>query len=149
MSIEEFRPISPISSIYKVIAKVLANRMGKVVGKVISANQTAFLGGSNILDGAVVANEIVDEVKKSKRKLFLFKIDFEKAYDSVDWDFLVGLLRVLGFGDKWCRWIKECVSTADASILINGSPTPPFKLGRGLRQGIRFPRFFISLWRRL
>lgn len=70
-----------------------------------------------------------------RKRLFLFKIDFEKAYNSVNWKFLLEMMRVLGSGKKWCGWIMECVSTTESSISINGSPSTPFKLGRGLRQG--------------
>lgn len=53
----------------------------------------------------------------------------------MSWSFLLDMLNILGFGEKWCRWIKECISTAETSILINGSPTKTVRLGRGLRQG--------------
>lgn len=135
VAIGEFRPISLIGCVYKVLANVLATRMEKVVHKVISLTQSAFIRDRNILDGVVVANEIVDEAKKKKKSMFIFKIDFEKVYDSVNWDFLVDMMEVLGFGDKWRGWIKECISSAEVSVLVNGSPTSSVKLGRGLRQG--------------
>ncbi|KAK6145708.1 hypothetical protein DH2020_022528 [Rehmannia glutinosa] len=65
----------------------------------------------------------------------LFKADFEKAYDSIDCKFLMDMMRALGFEEKWCKWIWECISTASASVLVNGSPIEEFKLQRGLRQG--------------
>lgn len=135
VAIEEYRPISLIGGIYKIVAKVLANRLSKVIGEVISRNQSAFLGDRNILDGVVVANEVVDEARKERKQNFMFKIDFEKAYDSVSSSYLLGMLKILNFGDVWCRWVMECVSTAESSVLVNGSPTSSFKLGRGLRQG--------------
>lgn len=135
VAIEEYRPISLIGGVYKVIAKTLPYRLAKVLGEVISWNQSAFLASRNILDGIVVANEVVDEARKKKKKMFMFKIDFAKAYDSVSWYFLLDMLKILGFGERWCRWIKECISTAESSLLINGSPTKSFKFGRGLRQG--------------
>lgn len=134
-AIEEFRPISLIGSLYKILAKVLANRLAKVVGEVIDRNQSAFLSSRNIMDGIVVANEVVDEAKKEKKHIFMFKVDFEKAYDSVCWSYLFEMLKLLNFGDKWCGWMKECISSAEASVLVNGSPTRPFKMRRGLRQG--------------
>lgn len=68
----------------KVIAKVLANRLRKVIASIISDTQTSFIAGRQILDGILIANEIVDEVKIKKREILLFKVDFEKAYDTVD-----------------------------------------------------------------
>lgn len=64
----------------------------------------------NILDNVVVANEVVDEALKERKEIFVFKIDFEKAYDSVDFNFLLDMLSLLGFKKHWCRWIKECVN---------------------------------------
>ncbi|PNX60194.1 cysteine-rich receptor-like protein kinase, partial [Trifolium pratense] len=81
--LNDFRPISLVGSLYKILAKVLANRLRVVMGSVISESQTAFVKDRQILDGILVANEVVDEARKSKKELLLFKVDFEKAYDSV------------------------------------------------------------------
>jgi len=81
-----------------------------------------------------VANEVVDEARKLHKELLLFKVDFEKAYDTVDWGYLDEVTNKMGFPSLWRKWIKECVGTATASVLVNGSPTDEFPLGRGLRQ---------------
>jgi hypothetical protein len=73
-----------VGSLYKILAKVLANRLRLVVGNVISETQTAFVKDRQILDGILIANEVVDEARKLNKELLLFKVDFEKAYDSVD-----------------------------------------------------------------
>ncbi|GKA58048.1 RNA-directed DNA polymerase, eukaryota, reverse transcriptase zinc-binding domain protein [Tanacetum coccineum] len=65
----------------------------------------------------------------------IFKVDFEKAYDSVSWKFLDHMLTSLGFGVKWRNWIQECLKSARSSILVNGCPSPAFLIKRGLRQG--------------
>jgi hypothetical protein len=82
--LNDFRPISLVGSLYKILAKVLANRLRLVIGSVISESQTTLVKDRQILDGILIANEIVDEAQKSKKELLLFKVDFEKAYDSVD-----------------------------------------------------------------
>jgi len=64
----------------------------------------------------------------------LLKLDFKKAYDTLEWEFVISVLKAMGFGEKWIAWIYECISTPCISILINGAPTPPFNIGRGLRQ---------------
>ncbi|GLT51328.1 hypothetical protein SLA2020_247510 [Shorea laevis] len=135
VELKDYRPISLIGCVYKLLSKVLANRLKSVLPGVISENQSAFLGGRQLVDGVLVLNEIVEEVKRKKQSAFVFKADFAKAYDCVDWSFLDWMMDRLGFGNKWRDWIMECLSTARISVLINGSPTEEFKMGKGLRQG--------------
>lgn len=78
-SIDDFRPISLIDCLYKIISKTLARRLSKVLESLISETQSAFIDGRQILDGIVVLNEIVGEAKKKKLSLVIFKVDFEKA----------------------------------------------------------------------
>ena len=82
-----------------------------------------------------MANEVVDEAKKLNRDLLLFKVDFEKAYDSVDWIYLDEVLCKMSFSVLWRKWMRECATTAMAAVLVNGSPTEEFSLAQGLRQG--------------
>lgn len=78
--------------------------------------------------------EIVDEARKRKKELILFKVDFEKAFDSIDWGYLDEVMCKTGFPFLWRKWIKECFGTATALVLVNGSPTDEFPLERGSRQ---------------
>jgi hypothetical protein len=82
----------------------------------------------------MIANEVVDEVRKKQKDLMLFKVDFEKAYDSVDWGYLDSVWGRMSFHVLWRKWIIECVSTATTYVLVNGSPTDEFPLKRGLRR---------------
>ncbi|GAU27940.1 hypothetical protein TSUD_146550 [Trifolium subterraneum] len=143
--LNDFRPISLVGCLYKILAKVLANRLRLVIGSVISESQTAFVKDRQILDGILIANELVDEARKSKKELMLFKVDFEKAYDSVDWGYLDAVMGRMSFPNLWRKWIKECVFTATASVLVNGSPTDEFPLERGLRQGDPLSPFLFLL----
>ncbi|WJX34558.1 hypothetical protein P8452_22662 [Trifolium repens] len=143
--LNDFRPISLVGSLYKILAKILANRLRLVIGSVISESQTAFVKDRQILDGVLIANEVVDEARRSKKELMLFKVDFEKAYDSVDWGYLDAVLGKMSFPILWRKWIKECVCTATASVLVNGIPTEEFPLGRGLRQGDPLSPFLFLL----
>jgi hypothetical protein len=82
---------------YKVLAKVLSNRLSHVIGSVISESQSDFVHGRKILDGILIANEMVDEALHLKKKLLIFKIDFEKAFDSVDWRYLNDVMNKMNF----------------------------------------------------
>lgn len=83
--INDYRPISLIGCMYKVLAKLLANWLRRVMDFLISDTQLAFIEGRQILDGVLIANEMIDEAQKCGKKAILFKVDFEKAYDSVKW----------------------------------------------------------------
>jgi len=142
--LNDFRPISLVGSMYKILAKVLANRLRLVIGSVISDVQSPFIKGRQILDDILIANEIVDEVRKKKKELLLFKVDFEKAYDSIDWSYLDEVMRKMGFPTLWRKWIKECIGTTTASVLVNGSPTYEFSLERGFEARRPFFPFSFS-----
>uniref|UniRef100_A0A2N9IAI6 Reverse transcriptase domain-containing protein n=1 Tax=Fagus sylvatica TaxID=28930 RepID=A0A2N9IAI6_FAGSY len=120
---------------YKIIAKVLANRLSDVLSKLISTSQNAFVGGRQILDSVLVANESLDSHMKSGSPGMLCKLDIEKAYDHVNWNFLLYMLRRCGFSERWRHWIYTCVSTARFSVLVNGRAHGFFSSSRGLRQG--------------
>jgi hypothetical protein len=107
--LNDFRPISLVGSLYKILAKILANRLRAVIGSVISETQTAFVKDRQILDGILIANEVGDEARKAKKELLLFKVDFEKAYDSVDWGYLDAVMGKMDFPPRWRKWIRECV----------------------------------------
>ena len=131
--IRDFKPISLVGSIYKLLAKVLANRLKSVLGGVVSESQNAFVAGRQILDAVLVANECIDSRIKEGKGGVICKLDIEKAYDHVDWGFLEYTLERMGFGAKWRKWIHFCVSTVRFSVLVNGCPAGFFQSFRGLR----------------
>ena len=101
----------------------------------MSPTQNAFVEGRQILDAALIAKEAIDSLLKGDEAGVLCKLDLEKAYDHINWDFLMTMMQKMGFGEKWTGWIRWCISTASFSILINGSPTGFFQSTRRLRQG--------------
>ena len=123
-SIEDFRPISMVGTLYKIISKI-SSRLKEVIAPLIDESQSAFVMNRQILDGVLIANESLRWLKKKKIPGTLIKLDFQKAYDSVNWSFLELVMEKLDFGRTWIRWIMNCVSSASMSILLNGSPLKP------------------------
>lgn len=120
---------------YKIISKLLAERLKLVISKLIGKHQMAFIKGRQIMDAALIANECVDSRLKEKKPGILCKLDIKKTFNHVNWDFLINMLRQMGFGTKWTNCIRFCIGTARFSVLVNGSHEGFFPLHRGLRQG--------------
>ena len=113
-SMKDLRPISLCNVIYKIIAKVLANRMKHILSRIISSTQSAFAPGRSITDNVMIACELLHYMNSKKRGNVgevALKLDISKAYDRVDWKFLQHMLQILGFDDRWIKWIMMCVTT--------------------------------------
>ncbi|XP_071729080.1 uncharacterized protein [Rutidosis leptorrhynchoides] len=114
---------------------MLSMRIRKVIPNLIGEEQSAFTKGRYILDGVLIANEAINYLKKKKKKSLVFKVDFEKAFASLSWSFLLKMMKRMGFGVRWIKWIMACLSSASISVLVNGLPTNEFNIERGVRQG--------------
>lgn len=133
-SLIDFRLIFLLGWIHKLITCVLVARLRGVIGKLVQDSQSAFIKGRNIFYGWTVASEVLDEMRRTGDEM-VFKIDFEKAYDCVNWDFLLFALSKMGFEVRWIRWIKRCFSCDWVSLLVNGSAGSEFLMQQGLRWG--------------
>ncbi|XP_026417438.1 uncharacterized protein LOC113312920 [Papaver somniferum] len=118
--IKDLIPISLVQGVYKIVSKVLTDRLKAVLPDFISSHQSDFIKKRKILDGVLVANELIDSRERLGKPGLLIKVDFEKAFDHVNWDFLDEMFALMGFGNKWRRWIRCCVEFVRFSVLING-----------------------------
>ncbi|RVW67638.1 Transposon TX1 uncharacterized 149 kDa protein [Vitis vinifera] len=124
--LKDFRPISLVGSVYKLLAKVLANRLKTVMGEVISDSQHAFVHGRQILDAVLIANEALDSRLKDNIPGLLLKMDIEKAFDHVNWNFLMEVMSKMGFGHRWINWINGVAPRLPSRSLSMEAPRASF-----------------------
>lgn len=123
----DYRPISLITSLYKIILKMLSNWLRGVMGMLVSSTKSVFIHGRKILDNIIIANECLDLKRSKKENGVVCKLDMEKAYNRVDWDFLFWVLQSTSFWEKWISLMQGCVVDTCFSILINGTSKGFFK----------------------
>lgn len=118
--IQNFRPISLLNTLYKVIAKIYANRMKLLLHNWILPSQTGFVPNKCILDNVFLAFEVVEWSLENKQELSVLLLDFEKAYDMVSWTFLRETMRRMGFAERWIQQVISLNLNASAAIIVNG-----------------------------
>jgi len=134
----DYRPISLCNVLYKLVSKVITNRLKDILHEVVHENQSAFVPGRLITNNILIAFEhfqFMRKKNKGKRGFMALKLDMSKAYDRIEWVFLQSILLRLGFDEKWVSLVMRCVTTVSYAALVNGQPTEWFKPHRGLRQG--------------
>lgn len=131
----DFRPISVINLIPKLISKLLANRLSYKLSQLISPNQTTFIKGRQIAENLNTTREILHHLSKTRKTSVFIKIDFAKAFDSVSWDFLLNVMMARGFTTKWIGWIRSLLETSSSRVIVNDEISNYFGHERGLRQG--------------
>ncbi|WCJ37950.1 Retrovirus-related Pol polyprotein from type-1 retrotransposable element R2 [Euphorbia peplus] len=132
----DFRPIACCTVIYKTITKILTSRLAPVLKNLISANQSAFVPGRCISDNILLAHELVRNYHRvSSGSNCALKVDLQKAYDTIDWDFLEEILLQFGFPNKFITWIMVCLRNSCYSIVLNGGLSSFFPGAHGVRQG--------------
>ncbi|KAA3462890.1 reverse transcriptase [Gossypium australe] len=133
-----FRPISLCSVIYKLVTKTIANRLQTVIGGCIDKAQSAFIPGRLISDNVILAYELLHTFRQKrtgKKDYMAVKLDMSKAYDRVEWGFVMQVMRKMGFSATWIKLIMKCITSVSYTVIINGNRGSPFQSSRGLRQG--------------
>ena len=133
----QFRPISLCNVIYKIITKSLAERIKLHLPNYIHSSQSAFIPGRHITSNIIVAQEIVHSFSLAtwNKKTFMLKIDLAKAFDRIEWNFIINALKQRGFNDHFTNLIQACITAPVFSILVNSQPSNYFTSQRGIRQG--------------
>jgi Reverse transcriptase (RNA-dependent DNA polymerase) len=132
-SIKDFHPISLLNCSFKIFTKILTNRL-HVLDWLIGVNQHAFLKGRNIVDNVIAAHEILHYVKQSKERGLLLKLDFEKVFDNVNWNYLLNNFRQRDFDPKWIKLMEAILWGGHSAVLVNDIPSTYFECHKGVRQ---------------
>ena len=133
--IKNWRPISLLNTSYKLISSCITNRMRKVLSRVISTEQKGFLEGRSISDCTRLMFDLINSCQVNNIDGLILLVDFEKAFDSLSWNFIQEALQKFNFGNNFIRWIKIFQTNSNSRISLNGHLSDPFLLGRGCRQG--------------
>lgn len=132
----DFRPISLCNVTNKIISKILTSRLAPILPLVVTPNQSGFIKGRLLSDNVLLAQELVHDIsRKLLSPNLALKLDMEKAYDRVQWSFLLKVMEAMGFSPPWIGLIERCISSCWFSVLMNGAPAGFFRSTCGFRQG--------------
>ena len=133
--IANWRPISLINFDSKILTKCLAKRLKEVLPSIIECDQTAYVKNRFIGESIRLISDILDSTKKQKIEGFLLTVDLEKAFDSVDHNFLIACLKKMNFDQEFVNWVRVLLNKQESCVLNGGKSTGYFPLQRGVRQG--------------
>ena len=132
---KNWRPISLLCTDYKILAKVLTNRLSAVISSVVGPEQACGIPGRLSSENVRVLKDVVDYVNRSNVGAAIISLDQEKAFDRVDWSFMLRVLEAMNFGPSFCKWVRLLYTNVFSQVLVNGFQSDPFPVSRGVRQG--------------
>ena len=144
--VSKWRPITLLNVVYKIVAKTIAVRLRPVLPSIIHGTQCGFLQDRSIFDNIFLFWEMVALAQQHKQQLAVLLLDFEKAYDKVDWDFLEAVLSRLGFPAAWIKGVSSLYRHASSSVLFAGEYGTLFPISRSVRQGCPLAPFLFILF---
>jgi hypothetical protein len=122
METGDYRPISLVHSFAKLFSKLVANRLRSRLGEVVSANQSAFVKGRCLHDNFLLVRQVARKINQRRQTGVLLKLDLTRAVDTMSWGFLQEVLRAMGFGPLFTKWIALLLYSANTRVLVNGVP---------------------------
>lgn len=134
-ALSNWRPITLLNLDYKIVSKVIAKRIEKVLPQIIHSDQTGFVKGRYIGQNIRLINDILEQTKLQNIPGILLLLDFQKAFDTIEWSYIQNTLDLLNFGQSIKRWISTFYTNPESAVLNNGFSTNYFQLSRGVRQG--------------
>lgn len=134
-TVDDYRPISLLNYSLKILTKLIANMMKPVMTQLLHDNQYGFIKGRSIQDCLGWAFQFLHFCHHSKKEIVILKLDFQKAFNKIEHQFILQILEHKGFSHKWISWISNLLQSGSSSVLLNGTPGKPFTCKRGVRQG--------------
>ncbi|XP_039119691.1 uncharacterized protein LOC120255989 [Dioscorea cayenensis subsp. rotundata] len=135
--VSDFRPISLCNVAYKIVTKILANRLKNVIACLVGKEQCGFVPGRSPVDNIIAVQEMIHTINQDRTTppRMILKVDIEKAYDTINWNIIYATLIKMNFPSIWISYIRACLEASSYSILLNGKPSVWFCPHRGIRQG--------------
>jgi hypothetical protein len=133
--VSDYCPISLMNISLKIITKVLADRLQTIILRAIHQNQYCFIWSRTIQDCLAWSYEYIDQCHQSKREVIILKLDFERAFDTIEHSVILQVMTHMGFPQRWLMWVKAILSSGSSAVLLNGVPRKIFRCKRGVRQG--------------